>query len=385
MPWKENTVMSKRESFTAEALLHETSFAALCRRYGISRKTGYKWLDRAREGLSLEDQSRQPHHSPGRTPPEMEALILDARDSHPGWGPRKLEAYLHSRGHEELPCTSTIGKILKRGERIDPVQSEKHTPWNCFEREAPNELWQMDFKGDFNLLDGSRCYPLTILDDHTRFSLCLEAMENQRYTDFYSTFSRVLSEYGLPEEILCDHGKPWSDGKSGITAFDVWMMQLGILPIHGKVRHPQTQGKEERFHRTLKNELLRHRPLKDLADAQSAFDLWRLSYNTERPHEALGMDCPVKYYRPSPRSLPSMLREPEYGSGENVRKVNVRGYLSYQGNAYFLSESLIGKYVTLSPGKNETMTVHYGDFCVARLGLREHTILSRHITHSTKV
>lgn len=385
MPWKERTAMSERETFVAQALLHETSFAALCWRYGISRKTGYKWLDRAREGKPLADQSRQPVHSPSRTAPEMEALILSARDAHPGWGPRKLEAYLRKRGHEDLPCTSTIGKILKREGRINPAESTKHTPWQRFEREASNELWQMDFKGDFELLNGSRCYPLTILDDHTRFSLCLEAKTNHRYEGFFPTFSRVLAEYGLPQEILCDHGKPWSDSQGGITAFDVWMMQLGVLPIHGKVRHPQTQGKEERFHRSLKSELLRHRPMKDIVDAQAAFDLWRQEYNNERPHEALGMDCPAEHYCPSPRQLPSMLREPEYGSAESVRKVNVKGYIGFRGNTYFLSESLIGKYVSLTPGENETLRVCYGDFCVARLGLRDHVLLSRHITRSTKL
>ncbi len=234
------------------------------------------------------------------------------------------------------------------------------------------------------MLDGNKCYPLTILDDHSRYSLCLEAMENQRYERFYPVFTRVLQEFGLPREILCDHGKPWSDSKGGITQFDVWMMQVGILPIHGRMLHPQTQGKEERFHRTMKAELLKHRPMLDLGDAQKAFTSWRQEYNYERPHEALDMNCPIHRYTPSKRTMPETLKEPEYDVGTKLRKVNYKGYVSILRKRYYLSEALVGKVLSLRDGADDTVILSYGAFDIAHIRLAENTI-SRHISHASKV
>ncbi len=384
MPWKERTPMSLREEFVASVLSCEQSMSALCRRYHISRKTGYKWLKRAQSGSPLEDHSRRPHTIGNRTAPEMEALILDCRAAHPAWGPRKLKRFLEDRGTDGLPSKSTIANILQRNGCIDPAEAQKHTPWKRFERSYPNALWQMDFKGEFCMLDGNKCYPLTILDDHSRYSLCLEAMENQRYERFYPVFTRVLQEFGLPREILCDHGKPWSDSKGGITQFDVWMMQLGILPIHGRMLHPQTQGKEERFHRTMKAELLKHRPMLDLGDAQKAFASWRQEYNYERPHEALDMNCPIHRYTPSKRTMPETLKEPEYDAGTKLRKVNYKGYVSILRKRYYLSEALVGKLLSLRDGADDTVILSYGAFDIARIRLDENTI-SRHISHASKV
>lgn len=384
MPWEERKTMSIREEFAAAVLSEEESFAAVCRRYGISRKTGYKWMERARAGEGLGDRSRVPHAVGNRTAPEVEALILACREEHPAWGPRKLERYLQDRGHSGLPCKSTIGNILKRGGRIDPAESKKHTPWQRFERSKPNALWQMDFKGEFRMLNGALCYPLTILDDHSRYSLCVEARENVQYEGFQTTFSRVLAEYGLPDEILCDHGKPWSDSSDGITLFDVWMMQLGILPIHGRMLHPQTQGKEERFHRTMKAELLCRRPIRDLEDAQAAFDPWRWEYNHERPHQALDLACPASLYKPSSRPLPTCLHEPEYPAGAVLRKVNYKGYISVHRKRYYLSESLAGKLLAIREAENAEVLLSYGAFDIARVHL-DLASLSRHIYRTPKV
>lgn len=377
MPWKERTVLSERLRFVAEALAQDCSFSALCRNYGISRKTGYKWLARARLGEDLNDRSRAPHVRPHKTPPEMEQLVLELRDQHPAWGARKLCRVLQNKGVEGIPSKSTVDNILRRNSRIDPEASDAAKPYHRFEHPQPNDLWQMDFKGDFEMLDGNRCFPLTVLDDHSRFSLCLDASPNQTLETFFPVFSRVLEEYGLPRAILCDNGKPWGDSQGGITVFDVWMMRLGILPIHGRPLHPQTQGKDERFHRTLKAELLKRRPLKDLEDAQSAFHLWREEYNFERPHNALHLDVPAAHYRPSKRSLHEADRPVEYDSGAILRKINFKGYISIRQHRYFISESLIGEYVKLNRISDQLVGLQYGQFEFAQIDLEQRLVVSK--------
>ena len=386
MPWKERTVMSERLRFVAEAMARETSFSELCRTYGISRKTGYKWMGRAYAGESLEDQSRAPYHRPHKTPPEVEQAVLELRDQHTKWGARKLHRILLDRG-DPVPSKSTVDNILRRNSRIDPEASEAATPYRRFEYSHPNELWQMDHKGDFGMLDGNRCHPLTILDDHSRYSLCLEACRNRTNETFLPVFRRVLEEYGLPLAILSDNGKPWGDTSGGITPFDVWMMRLGVLPIHGRPLHPQTQGKEERFHRTLKEELLKQRPLYDLQDAQAAFDLWRSEYNTERPHQALQLKVPVALYKPSKRTLQDADRPVEYDTGAVLRKVNCKGYVSIREHRYYLSESLIGEYVKLNYITDALVGLQYGAFEFARIDLEQRLIVSkwRHRVSQEKV
>ena len=378
MPWKERTVMSERSIFVAEVLAGEKSFSAVCQTYGISRKTGYKWLERAKSGAGLKDLPRTPFHSPNRTPPEMEATILAERDRHPAWGPRKLERSLRNKGYEGVPCKSTIENILKRNNRIEPEDSAAATPFRRFQRDAPNELWQMDYKGDFAMLDGNRCYPLTMMDDCSRFCLCLEACYGTNFEGFFPVFTRVLEEFGLPQAILCDNGKPWGDSRGGITAFDVWMMRLGVLPIHGRPLHPQTQGKEERFHRTLKRELLRVRPFANLDDAQTAFTAWRNEYNLERPHEALALDVPASRYTSSKRALRDADKPVEYDTGARLRKVNYKGYLSIQKHRYYISEALIGEYIELADVGEDLVALRYGNFEFAQIDLNQRIIVSKH-------
>ena len=382
MPWKEKTVMSMREEFASSALQGEKSMSALCREYGISRRTGYKWLERAKNGQALSNQSRAPKQVANKTHNAVEELILQARDEHPAWGPRKLERYLQNKGYTDLPCKSTIGNILHRNERIEPEASEAHKPMRRFERPFPNDLWQMDYKGDFGMLNGERCYPLTMLDDHSRFSLCLKAGSGIAYQGFKPEIVRVFEEYGLPRSILCDNGKPWGDSHGGLTMFDVWMMQLDILPIHIRPKHPQTQGKEERFHGTLKRELLKRNVIKDLADAQALFDPWRDEYNNERPHEALGMDVPAKRYRESKRKYSEQLTEPEYETGARIRKVDYKGYITINECRYYLTEALTGKYLLLRNEDEELISLHYGAYQVAKIDLRERRIVSKHIYRS---
>lgn len=369
-----------RLEFVVEALAGEKSMSQLCREYEVSRPTGYKWLRRYQAGEPLRDQSHASRRHPNRTPPEVEALLAAARNRHPTWGGRKLVRYLEDQGYSGLPAASTATEILRRHGLISPEESEKHTPYLRFQMERPNQLWQMDFKGHFALTDGTRCHPLTISDDHSRRLLCLDAYDNERWPSVQGSLLRVFQENGLPEAILSDNGPPWGDNANGYTPYEVWMMQLGILPIHGRPLHPQTQGKEERFHRTLKEDVLKRCAFADLLQAQTVFDAYRAEFNQERPHAALGYDVPDRHYTPSPRPLPGSWGEPEYDAGLTLRRVNSKGYLSIQGRRYYLSEAMIGKYVELRFRPDNLVDLCYGPFRIASIDLSERLFRSRKIS-----
>ena len=369
-----------RLEFVVEALAGEKSMSRLCREYEVSRPTGYKWLRRYQAGEPLRDQSHASRRHPNRTPPEVEALLVAARNRHPTWGGRKLVRYLEDQGYSGLPAASTATEILRRHGLISPEESEKHTPYRRFQMERPNQLWQMDFKGHFALTDGTRCHPLTISDDHSRRLLCLDAYDNERWPSVQRSLLRVFQENGLPEAILSDNGPPWGDNANGYTPYEVWMMQLGILPIHGRPLHPQTQGKEERFHRTLKEDVLKRCAFADLLQAQTVFDAYRAEFNQERPHAALGYDVPDRHYTPSPRPLPGSWGEPEYDAGLTLRRVNSKGYLSIQGRRYYLSEAMIGKYVELRFRPDNLVDLCYGPFRIASIDLSERLFRSRKIS-----
>lgn len=369
MPWERKTVDNQRRTFAARAAMGEDSLSALCREYGISRPTGYKWLERYQNGETMLDRPHTPYRKPFKTSRAMELRIVDVRNAHPTWGARKIQRFMADKGEMDLPAASTINDILKRNGCISEAASEQHTPWKRFERDRPNALWQMDYKGHFGMTNGRRCHGLTILDDHSRFSLCLDAKENEQWEPTRESLERIFREFGLPDAILCDNGAPWSDNHGGYTPFEIWMMQMDVTPMHGKPRHPQTQGKDERFHRTLKEDLLLRKPLADLEEAQREFDAFRYCYNHERPHAALKLDVPAKHYKPSSRKLVKDPKEPEYDSGKNLRKVNCCGYISIYGKRYYLSESFVGKYIELRPLEGDLLVLAYGNFEVARIDL----------------
>ena len=305
--------------------------------------------------------------------------IMDVRAAHPTWGARKIHRFMIDKGETRLPAVSTVNEILKRNDLISAEASEQHTPWKRFEHKNPNALWQMDYKGHFGMGNGKRCHGLTLLDDHSRFSLCLDAKENEQWAPTKASLVRVFREFGMPDAILCDNGSPWADNHGGYTPFEIWMMQMDILPMHGRPLHPQTQGKDERFHRTLKEDLLKRKPLADLNEAQREFDAFRYCYNYERPHAALKLDVPAKHYKPSKRGYIEEPKEPEYDSGKNLRKVNCKGYISVQEHRYYLSESMIGKYIELRQSTDNLMILAYGNFEVARINLETKQFDSRKI------
>jgi transposase InsO family protein len=373
MPWKEYSTMSQRREFVTFALSQYSHIRALCRLYGISPKTGYKWISRYLEAgeSALGDRSRRPHHSPKRTAEDLEEAVLAIRDHHPAWGGRKIGRILQSQGFSRIPAPSTITEILRRHARLNPEESAKHKAWERFEHEAPNRLWQMDFKGDFPLQAGGRCYPLTILDDHSRFAVCLRGCGDQRGSTVEPVLETVFRRYGLPEAMIMDNGSPWGLDGHAYTQLAVWLIRLDISVSHCRPYHPQTLGKEERFHRTLKTEVLMGNVFDDLDHCQRRFDDWRDTYNLIRPHEALGMKTPAQCYYPSPRAFPEVLEPIDYAPGAIVRKVQDKGEIYYKGRAYILGRAFHGYPVALRHTEEDGILDVY--FChqrIAHINLR---------------
>lgn len=349
MPFEECSRMTSRLEFCLEASAPGANVRECCRRFGVSPSTGYKWLMRyAREGeAGLVERSRRPARSPRRSPPEAEARVLALREEHPAWGGRKLRAVL-AREVGEAPSASTITKILARHGRLDGPGAGERRAFQRFEHPQPNDLWQMDHKGHFALGAGGRCYPLTVTDDHSRFALVLEACADGRGDTVRARLERAFRRHGLPARMLFDNGPPWGTaGPERHTPLTVWLMDLDIRISRGRPYHPQTQGKEERFHGTIQREILDRRAFATLAEAQAAFDAWRAVYNEKRPHEGIGLARPADRYRPSRRPMPERIEEPRYKPGDIVRKVQNSGRLSLHGRELRAPRALVGKTVAL--------------------------------------
>lgn len=351
MPWKEMDAMSLRKEFVQLALQEGSNIRLLCRRYGISSRTAYKWIQRYQQAgeAGLVAVSRRPKHSPRRTAKSMEQAVLRKREE-TGWGGRKIARVLANEGQVEVPHPNTITDILRRNGKIRPEESPKHSAWQRYERSAPNELWQMDFKGHFAMLHG-RCHPLTLLDDHSRFCLGLQACADETIATTQFHLIRIFRRYGLPLALLCDNGTPWGSGypQLELSKLTVWLIRLGIQVRHGRPRHPQTQGKDERFHRTLKAEILQGPIFLDLEDCQRHFDPFRERYNLVRPHEALGLDTPSQHYQPSPLPFPELLPPVEYDTGQIVRKVQDGGIIYFKNREFRVGKALWGQPVCLRP------------------------------------
>ncbi len=348
MPWQEVSTMELRKEFTALAMQEGANVRSLCRRFGISPATGYKWLQRARAGQALTDRSRRPKHSPGQCSPEMEAQVMALRQEHPAWGARKLAHWLKARG-VQVPATSTVHAILVRHGAVSEAASEAARPWQRFEHPHPNDLWQMDFKGHVPLLQG-RCHPLTVLDDHSRYALVLQACGDERETTVRERLIAAFRRYGLPVRMTMDNGSPWGSDHHHYTRLDVWLMRQGIGVGHSRPYHPQTQGKDERFHRTLKAEVLQGPPFEGLDMAQAAFNRWRQVYNAERPHQALGMQVPLQRYQPSSRAYCEAPPAPQYGPGDIVRAVYEHGRIDWKGQTWRVGKAFVGERVAIRAG-----------------------------------
>jgi transposase InsO family protein len=377
MPWKECSSVSSRLELVELAQSEGINFALLCRRFGISRKTAYKWKSRYKLGgvEHLEDQSRRPHRSPSKTAADVEQKIVELRQRHPAWGGRKLAARLKALGVKTLPAASTITAVLRRHDLLDPVLCQQRKASVRFERAAPNDLWQMDFKGHVPMSQGGRCHPLTVLDDHSRYAIVLSACGDEKTATVQGRLTEAFRCYGLPWRMLMDNGAPWGSAgwaaDSPWTRLTLWLARLGVAVSHGRPCHPQTQGKEERFHRTLVAELLRWRLFADLCDAQAQLDPWRFTYNHERPHEALGMAVPAQRYTPSPRSFPEQLPAVEYDSTDLVRRVRSDGKIKLHNRLIMIGSALIGERVAVRPTRDEGMwDVYYCQQGIGRIDER---------------
>ena len=342
MPWGNKTVEQLREEFARKAQTAK-NFSALCREYGIARKTGYTWCRRVENGEPLADRSHVPRTVPGKTAPELETKVLKVREEQPAWGGKKIRKVLENQGVEGLPCVKTVGNILKRNGCISEEASRKSKPIQRFEREKCNELWQTDFKGDFELTGGGRCWPLTVLDDHSRFLLAEIAKPGTG--GVIESFREVFLEFGVPHSVLSDNGTTFRGYHGGFAQFERWLMEHDVLPIHGRIRHPQTQGKVERLHGAMKAELLEGKEFIDLQQAQQAFDPWRETYNFIRPHEALDMRCPGEVYVKSQRPYADKVPAFEYSGEHHVVKVNNWGYVRFAKFQVYLSETFSNHYL----------------------------------------
>lgn len=374
MPWKEFTTMSLRFEFVKLAMSPNANISGLCRRFNISRKTGYKWIKRfSKEGfVGLADRSRKPRNSPNATCAALQEAILRLRKRHPAWGGRKIRKRLERIGWQAIPAASTITDILKRNGYLNSTESHKHKAWTRFEAPAPNVLWQMDFKGHF-AADQGRCHPLTVLDDHSRFALGLQACGNEKARTVQQRLAHIFRRYGLPDQMLMDNGSPWgSDAQHNFTQLTVWLIRQGIRVIHSRPYHPQTLGKDERFHRTFKAEIGQYCIGLNLAQCQRRFDGWRHIYNLQRPHESLQMAVPADRYQPSKRQYKEPLPPIVYGPDDKVRKVQQEGWISFQGKEYHVPKAFYRERVALRPTNTDGLyDVYYCNQKIAQLDVKE--------------
>jgi transposase InsO family protein len=366
MPWKEESTMSLKEEFVTRALTENVSFSALCREYKVTRRTGYKLIKRyEEEGLSgLAPRSKRPLTHPNQTNLKAEEAIVKLRQERPTWGPKKILKYLSKKKIEHLPSASTANLILKRHNLITIEESFKRKKLTRFERAHPNDLWQMDFKGHFQLLTKKTCYPLTMIDDHSRFALSIQACANEQHLTVKNQLIYIFEKYGLPNQINVDNGNPWGNSHlSRYTQLSLWLMRLGIRVSHSRPRHPQTNGKCERFHRTLKEDVISRQLMRSFSHAQSIFDKYRCDYNHERPHEAIDMDVPANRYQESKKQFPNELPNIEYGSDCILRKARGNGYISYNNKEYLVGEVFKGSLIEVKHDEVENqIKLYYGPF-----------------------
>jgi transposase InsO family protein len=348
VPWKVHPVSDVRFAFLYQIQELHKPIAQVCREFGISRKTAYKWIGRSRSEPQepLKDRSRRPRSGPrNKTSSELEQEILAVRARY-GWGARKIRAYLMQEKELQLPSINTVQNILHRHGVLQREAPPK--PIQTYERSSPNQLWQIDFKGPLEV-ERRRVCPLSILDDHSRFLLKVQVGPDLTMNTAWKFLWETFGEYGLPDAVLCDNAfSNRAQNDVGISRFDSWLVRLRIRPIHGRPYHPQTQGKVERLHRTYEDEMLRHVRRDTVQNFNLDADRWRREiYNTLRPHEALGDHPPISRFQPSLRRRPDTLPAPEYLSGAVLRKVSCRGEVSYKSYRILVGKGLDGETVEI--------------------------------------
>jgi transposase InsO family protein len=374
LAWKEVRVVDQRVEFITEVNKSEECFAVLCRRFGISRKTGYKWLDRYEQfgPAGLKERAPIALTCPHKTADELIVAIVDLRKEHPSWGPKKLKARLEALGTSGVPAASTIGDLLKKHGLVRPrrrrVYPPSMTPQPLAAATVPNDTWCVDFKGHFALGDKTRCYPLTLTDQVSRYLLKCEGVDKPDEAHVRVHFERAFREFGLPLRMRSDNGPPFATtGIGGLSELSVWWIKLGIVPERIEPGKPEQNGRHERMHRTLKDEV---KPEADARAQQLSFDRFRHEYNDVRPHEALEMATPKSRYTVSRRVMPASLSSPEYPSTMEVRRVAPNGYLSWQGQYVRISPLLRGEPVGVEQLEEQRWRLHYGPVVLAELTMR---------------
>jgi transposase InsO family protein len=382
MPFRERSIMDDREEFCRLACAPGANVRELCRRWRISSATAYKWLHRyeAAGRAGLADRSRRPLASPLRTAEAMEARVVAVRREHSAWGGRKIRRVLQNEGLAGPPAASTITQIVRRHALLNGPKAGQARDWIRFEHPEPNDLWQMDFKGHFALAQG-RCHPLTVLDDHSRYCLELGACADEQTLTVRQRLERVFARHGLPRRILADNGSPWGTAGSDQrhTPLTVWLLDLGVGMGHGRPRHPQTQGKDERFHRTLIAEVVDGQIFDSLEKAQAAFDAWRPIYNAKRPHEGIGMATPASRYRMSPRPMPQTIAPPEYEPDAQTRKVDIGGWISFKGRVVNCPKAFAGRRLALrATSEDGVFDLCYRRHVLSQVDLKENVVKTVH-------
>lgn len=366
MPWKETCTVEQRKDFIEAAQAKSMPFSDLCRSYGVSRETGYKWLERYRElGVSgLRDRSRAPRRRPWALSSEMAKTLVALRKKRPSWGPRKLLGYLETREPElELPAASTVGELLKREGLVKSRRRRRWpagaTPTALEEPQAPNDCWAVDFKGQF-VVEREYCYPLTTSDLFSRFLLGCTALRSTETRGARATFERLFQEYGLPRAIRSDNGVPFSSVTlGGLSPLAVWWVRLGIRLERIPPGQPQHNGRHERMHKTLKAEACKP-PQPTFGAQQHRFDAFRLDFNIERPHEALDNEVPAAIYEPSQRAYPSNPAELEYPGHFAPRRVRHNGGIKLLSQELYLAESLAGEVIGFEELDDRLWHLHFG-------------------------
>jgi len=375
MPWREMSPMEHRLQFVREWERKLFTMTELAAQYGISRKTGYKWLERyeAEGAMALLDRSRRPHHHPHATDPELVEVLVELRQRHPRWGARKLLAVAARRGPQATwPCRSTVCALLKDRGLVRP-RRRRHRPGSGPRPQAPmaaNDVWTADFKGEFRTGDRVYCYPLTLRDGFSRFVLRCDALTGTTYAATRRRFERAFAEYGLPHRMRSDNGPPFAGtGLARLSRLAVWWIRLGIVPERIAVGHPEQNGSHEQFHAVLKAHTTRP-PAASVRAQQRRFDTFRAEYNQDRPHEALADRSPAMLYRPSPRPLPRRLPPIDYPGHLEVHRVYGNGCVWWRNHVLFLSNALIGEDVAFEEVDDAWWTVYFAHVPLVRFDER---------------
>ena len=378
MPWKEVRPMEEKVLFVADWLKKLYPFCELCERYGISRKTGYKWVDRFRQsGLDgLVDASRKPHHSPLQTPYPVRQTILELRQrGRMILGPKKIQALLRQRFPSELPPSkTTIYNILQAEGLIVPRRRRRRVspfPQPFSPVENVNDVWSADYKGQFRMQNKQWCYPLTVMDHHSRYLLGCQVMEGPRLAETQCIFKSLFQEYGLPKRIRTDNGVPFaSTTTAGLSRLAVWWITLGILPERIELGKPQQNGRHERMHRTLKQAAV-NPPEQDMGEQQESFDRFIHEYNHERPHEALGQNPPASQYQSSPRTYTDTPEELTYPDYFEIRTVQSNGTVYCKNHMVYIGEVLKGHKVGLCEIDEGVWESYFGPVLLGRYDERD--------------